>query len=113
MAKNRRHWAHFGPFLLPMERKSRHWAHRQAKKSPARCETFREAKGARGICPRIKGASGTKIDRLASRSIFRASGGTRTRTDITAQGIFLPLWLSPPLLRHNGASFVVWTIPSP
>ena len=26
-----------------------------------------------------------------------ASGGTRTRTAVSGQGIFLPLWLSPPV----------------
>ena len=28
----------------------------------------------------------------------RASGGTRTRTAVSGQGIFLPLWLSPPFV---------------
>ena len=28
---------------------------------------------------------------------FRASGGNRTRTAVSGQGIFVPLWLSPPV----------------
>ena len=46
------------------------------------------------------------------RCSFRASDGTRTRTGLAAQGIFLPLWLSPPG-TPQGVVFVVWTIPSP
>ena len=34
-----------------------------------------------------------------------ASGGTRTRTNISAQGIFLPLWLSPPFVCGLDYSF--------
>ena len=30
-------------------------------------------------------------------NLFCASGGTRTRTAFSGQGIFLPLWLSPPV----------------
>ena len=45
--------------------------------------------------------------RPASPVFFRASGGNRTRTAFSGQGIFVPLWLSPPKM------FVVWTIPSP
>jgi hypothetical protein len=30
MAEKRVHWEHFQPFLLPMEGKTRHWAHLNA-----------------------------------------------------------------------------------
>ena len=41
------------------------------------------------------------------RSSFCASGGNRTRTAVSGQGIFVPLWLSPPSVCGLDYSFTM------
>ena len=56
-----------------------------------------EGRGGSGGCAtRKNGASGTEKPGAFASGFSRASGGTRTRTAVSGQGIFLLLWLSPP-----------------
>ena len=59
------------------------------------------------MSPKIETQKEPTTENQLVSSFYGAPGGNRTRTDLAVQGIFLPLWLSPPF------TFVVWTIPSP
>ena len=64
------------------------------------------------MSPKIETQKELTAENQAVGSFRGASGGNRTRTAFSGQGIFLLLWLSPPV-GLGVREFVVRTIPSP
>ncbi len=60
------------------------------------------------MSPKIETQKELTAENQAVSSFQGAPGGNRTRTDLAVQGIFLPLWLSPPLsVRGPDYSFTM------
>ena len=55
------------------------------------------------MSPKIETQKELTAENQPVSSFLSAPGGTRTRTAVSGQGIFAPLWLSPPdvLAEHN------------
>ena len=62
------------------------------------------------MSPKIDTQKELAAENQSVSSFWGASGGNRTRTDISVQGIFLPLWLSPPFVCGPDYSFTMTSV---